>query len=162
MNTIQSYLSFEIGNEHFAANVSCVHNIIEYTKITFVPMMPAYMLGVINLRGRVLPVMDARLKFGISDTTITTRTCILVMEVCIGGTSVFMGTLVDAVAEVLEISDDEIRNSPGMNANMRNEFISGFYYHGEKYLMILDMDKVYAADEVLSLQDIPKVIPVSG
>ena len=78
MENIKSYLSFKIGSEYYAANVSNVQNIIEYSDITKVPEMPKYMLGVINLRGQVLPVIDSRIKFGIENTEITTNTCILV------------------------------------------------------------------------------------
>jgi purine-binding chemotaxis protein CheW len=151
MENINSYLSFKIGGEYYAANVKYVHNIIEHTSITKVPDMPTYMLGVINLRGQVLPVIDSRLKFGIENTEITTNTCILVIEVEIEGSQVFVGALVDAVAEVLEIDIEAIKDTPSIGSTIRNEFISGVYHDGDKFTMILEMNKVFASDEIIEL-----------
>lgn len=149
MNTIQSYLSFKIGAEYYAANVSYVHNIIEHTEITPVPEMPPYMLGVINLRGQVLPVIDSRLKFGITATDITTNTCILVLEVLIENESVFVGALVDAVAEVLEIDDAEIKDTPSIGTTIKSQFINGIYHNGEDFIMILNMNRVFSSEEFI-------------
>jgi len=151
MDNIKSYLSFKIGSEYYAANVSYVHNIIEYTDITKIPDMPVYMLGVINLRGQVLPVIDSRIKFGISNTEITTSTCILVMEVQLEDKQVFVGTLVDGVNEVLEISDEDIKESPSIGTTIRNDFISGVYHDDEKFIMLLEMNKILASDELIGI-----------
>lgn len=149
-----SYLSFKIGAEYYAASVNYVHNIIEHTDITKVPEMPKYMLGVINLRGQVLPVIDSRIKFGISDTSITSNTCILVMEVNIEGSQTFVGALVDAVAEVIEIDTAEIKEAPSIGTTVRNDFIAGVYHDEEKFIMILEMDKVFASSEIINIQEI--------
>ena len=154
MENIKSYLSFKIGGEYYAANVSNVQNIIEYSEITKVPEMPKYMLGVINLRGQVLPVIDSRIKFVIENTEITTNTCILVMDVQIENEEVFVGALVDAVAEVLEIDDTEIKETPRIGTTIKNEYITGIYHDGEKFIMILEMNKVFANDEIINMQDL--------
>ncbi len=156
MTNIKSYLSFKIGSEYYAANVSNVQNIIEYSEITKVPEMPKYMLGVINLRGQVLPVIDSRIKFGIENTEITTNTCILVMEVQIENEEVFVGALVDGVAEVLEIEDTEVKETPSIGTTIKNEYITGVYHDGEKFIMILEMNKVFASDEIINMQEIAK------
>lgn len=153
MENINSYLSFKIGSEFYAANVSYVHNIIEYTDITKVPEMPAYMLGVINLRGQVLPVIDARIKFGLTNTEITSNSCILVMEVDVEGSQVFIGALVDAVAEVLEISESEIKDPPSIGTTIKSQYISGVYHDENKFIMILEMNKILASDEIINMNE---------
>ena len=100
--TLNSYLSFKLGDEIFASNVSKVLNILEMMKITKVPKAPTYMKGVINLRGTVLPVVDTRLKFGMLPIELTTNTCILVLDVKVDEESVHIGAIVDSVQEVLE------------------------------------------------------------
>jgi purine-binding chemotaxis protein CheW len=150
-DTINSYLSFKIGSEYYAANVSFVQNIIEFTEITKVPEMPVFMLGVINLRGQVLPVIDTRIKFGLSYSETTTNTCILVMEVTVDEKHIMVGALVDAVAEVLEISEDDINETPSIGTTIRNKYISGVYHDKEKFIMILDMNQILASDELLNL-----------
>ncbi|MGE4288286.1 MAG: chemotaxis protein CheW [Salinivirgaceae bacterium] len=151
---INSYLSFSIGTEFFAANVSNVRNIIEYTQITKVPKMPEYMLGVINLRGQVLPVVDSGIKFGMEARTITTNTCILDVEVEIDNKPAFIGLLVDSVAEVMEVDEAQIKESPQIGSSVRNKFITGVIPKDEKFIMILDMNQVFASNEVLNLSAI--------
>ena len=101
--SINSYLTFQLAGEFFALNVSRVINILEMCKITEVPKMPDYVKGVINLRGEVLPVIDTRLKFGMSEIEITKSTCILVLDVVVNNDSIKIGSLVDTVSEVIEI-----------------------------------------------------------
>lgn len=153
MEQLKSYLKFKIGEEQFAANASFVHNIIEVPKITEVPEMPEFMLGVINLRGNVLPVIDARIKFGVSNTEITSNTCIIVMEITIEKKQVFIGTLVDAVAEVIEIEPDEIKAPPSIGVSGQNEYITGVFQNHDKFTMILDMNKVLSSRELISVKN---------
>lgn len=151
---LNSYLSFKLGEEIFAANVSKVLNILEMTKITQVPKSPPYMKGVINLRGTVLPVVDTRLKFGMSATEFTPNTCILVMEVEVDGEALQVGGLVDSVQEVLEIDLKEILPSPNIGSRYRSEFINGMYkLNDDHFIMLLDMDKVFSSDEALFLRE---------
>ena len=146
---LKSYLSFKLGEEIFAANVSKVLNILEMTKITKVPQAPAYMQGVINLRGTVLPVVDTRIKFGLSATEFTPNTCILVLEVIVENEHLHIGALVDAVQEVLEIEDEELLAPPTLGNRYRSEFINGMYkLTDEQFIMMLDMDRVFSVDDV--------------
>ena len=154
LSTLTSYLSFKLGEETFAANVSKVLNILEMTKITKVPKAPEYMKGVINLRGTVLPLVDTRIKFGLSATEFTVNTCILVLDIQVGDDNVQVGALVDAVQEVLEIEPQQILPPPNIGSKYHSSFISGMYKaNDEQFIMILDMDKVFSTEEILNVQE---------
>lgn len=154
LSTLTSYLSFKLGEETFAANVSKVLNILEMTKITKVPKAPEYMKGVINLRGTVLPLVDTRIKFGLSATEFTVNTCILVLDIEVGEENIQVGALVDAVQEVLEIEPQQILPPPNIGSKYHSQFILGMYKASEdQFIMILDMDKVFSADEIMELND---------
>ena len=150
---VNSFLSFNLGEEEFATHVGKVLNILEMTKITEVPKSPDYMKGVINLRGTVLPVVDTRIKFGMTPTEYTTNTCIVVMEVNIDGEEVQVGALVDSVQAVLEISDKQIQPPPGIGSKYKSDFIYGMAKNEEQFIMLLDMDKVFSADEVMLVKE---------
>ncbi len=152
LEKINSYLTFKLGEEEFAAHVSKVLSIMEMVKITKVPRSPEYMQGVINLRGQVLPVVDTRIKFGMSPTEFTANTCIVVMEVEVNGEYVQVGTLVDSVQEVLEITEDQIQPPPSIGSNYKSEFIYGMAKVNENFIMMLDMDKVFSAEEMMNVQ----------
>ncbi|MBN1596954.1 MAG: chemotaxis protein CheW [Bacteroidales bacterium] len=157
-NQINSFLSFRIGSEVFAANVRNVLNILEMTKITKVPKASSYMKGVINLRGNVLPIIDSRLKFGLEETEYTTNTCIIVLELHIGNDPITVGAIVDSVNEVLEIDDDNILPPPGIGTNFRSDFLKGMAKKDEGFIMLLDVEKVFATDEVVDIQNITEEI----
>lgn len=148
-----SFLSFLIGEEEFAVHVGNVLNILEMTKITEVPKTPDYMKGVINLRGTVLPVIDTRIKFGLPVTQYTSNTCIVVMELNIEGDGVKIGALVDSVHAVLEINESEIQPSPNIGSKYKSEFIYGMINIDEKFIMLLDMEKVFSSNEIISLKE---------
>ncbi|MBU8891911.1 MAG: chemotaxis protein CheW [Bacteroidales bacterium] len=150
---INSYLSFNLGEEEFAVNVSKVLNILEMLKITEVPKAPEYMKGVINLRGTVLPVVDTRVKFGMTPTEYTSNTCIVVMEIEMDNDTVQVGTLVDSVQAVLELEDSQILPPPNIGTNFKSEFIYGMVKVDEKFIMLLDMEKVFSVDEISSVKE---------
>ncbi len=149
-----SYLSFKLGEELFSAHVSKVLNILEMTKITKVPKAPEYMLGVINLRGSVLPLVDTRIKFGIPVTEFTAETCIIVLEVELNGDSVQVGAVVDSVQEVLEVEKEKILPPPDIGSKYKSEFIKGIMKINEEFIMLLDMDKVFAVEEKITIKQI--------
>lgn len=151
--SLNSYLTFKLGDEFFAAHVGNVLNILEMVKITEVPKSPDYMKGVINLRGNVLPVVDTRVKFGMSPTKFTKHTCILVLSVEIEGESVDVGGLVDSVQEVIEVENEQIQASPSIGSKYRSEFIKGMLKHDEQFIMLLDMNKVFSTDDVILLKE---------
>lgn len=150
---INSYLSFKLGDDEFAAHVGKVLNILELVKITPVPKSPEYMKGVINLRGAVLPIIDTRMKFGMSPTQFTQNTCIVVMEILMEKDTIQLGALVDSVLSVVEIEEDQIQPPPSLGSKYKSEFILGVAKVEEKFIMILDMDKVFSSDELILVMD---------
>lgn len=147
-----SYLTFRLGDEEYAAHVSKVLNILEMTKITKVPKAPEYMKGVINLRGMVLPVIDTRIKFGMPETEYTDKTCVVVMDLDLNGELVHVGTLVDEVVAVLEIEEGQIGPPPSIGNTYQSDFISGVARVEENFIMILDMIKIFSTMEITSLK----------
>lgn len=150
--TINSYLSFKLNDEVFAANVGKVLEILELTKITKVPKAPEYMRGVINLRGSVLPVVDTRVKFGLPVIPDTVNTCIIVLNIQIDNEDLTVGALVDAVQEVLELSPDMISESPNIGSKYRSEFIQGMGKVDGDFIMVLDIDQVFSLDELFNIK----------
>ena len=154
ISNVNSYLTFKLGEEIFAANVSKVLNILEMTKITKVPKAPAYMKGVINLRGSVLPLIDTRIKFGMTETQFTTNTCILVLDIIINNESVRIGALVDAVQEVLEIDDKQVQPPPNIGSKYKSDFIEGMVKVGEEFIMILNVEQIFSTDDIINLKEV--------
>jgi len=152
----KSYLTFKIKDEIYAANVAKVTNILEMTKITEVPKAPDYMKGVINLRGTVLPLVDTNKKFGYGETVQTTNTCILVLELSFNTDIIQVGAIVDAVQEVIEIEENQIKDPPTIGDTYNTEFITGMVEKGEDFIMLLDMEKVFTTDELVYLKNAEK------
>ncbi|HPX05811.1 MAG TPA: chemotaxis protein CheW [Tenuifilaceae bacterium] len=152
LSRINSYLSFKLGEEEFAAHVGKVLNILEMTKITEVPKAPEYMKGVINLRGTVLPVIDTRIKFGMSPTVYTTNTCIIVLDIEMDGESIHVGALVDSVQAVLELDENTLLPAPSIGSKYKSEFIEGVANIDDRFIMILNMDSVFSSDELSSMK----------
>ena len=150
---INSYLTFKLNDELFAANVAKVLNILEMTKITEVPKAPGYMKGVINLRGTVLPVVDTKIKFDMGITKFTNNTCILVLDIEMDNESVHVGAIVDSVQEVLEFDEKQIQPPPSIGSKYRSEFIEGMVKYNDDFIMILNMDLVFSLDELAVLKE---------
>ncbi|MDH5381404.1 MAG: chemotaxis protein CheW [Cyclobacteriaceae bacterium] len=152
----QSYLTLRLADERFAVNVLKVIEILEIPRITAVPKSPNHLIGVINLRGNVLPVIDSRIKFGMEKTQQTVDTCIVVMNQEIEGEETVLGAMVDAVDEVLDIFDDQIKISPNMGKQYNPEFIEGIAKVNDDFVMILNIGKVFSADEATTLKTVKK------
>ncbi|MBN1118990.1 MAG: purine-binding chemotaxis protein CheW [Bacteroidales bacterium] len=153
---IISYLTFNLGKEHFALNVGQVVNILEMQKITSIPKAPDYLKGVINLRGEVLPVIDTNLKLGFGNTLTTTSTCILVIETIIDNSQLKFGIMADAVQEVLEFEEDMILPPPSIGKNFETEIISGVVEQQEKFIMILNIDQLLHTNELMDINQLKK------
>ncbi|MBN2487211.1 MAG: purine-binding chemotaxis protein CheW [Bacteroidales bacterium] len=151
-NKAGSYLSFKIGDEVFAVHVNDVLNILEMTKITSIPKAPKYLKGVINLRGIVLPVVDARLKFNMEEKEYTTNTCIIVMDLEWNNELVHVGFIVDQVLEVLDLDNKQIEAAPSLGTSYKSEFITGMASVNNEFVMLLDMGKIFSLDEMGMLQ----------
>ena len=147
------FLSFALGDEVFAVNVLQVKEILDVINITRVPQMPDYMLGVINLRGSVVPVVDLRCKFGMAKRPLNQESCIVVLEVDFDGERVVIGALTDAVREVLDLAADQIEPPPRMGMKLKSEFIRGMGKQGETFIIILDIDKIFSCDELCVMQE---------
>ena len=142
------YLTFTLGDEVFAIDVSEVREILEFSSITKVPQTPDFMRGVINLRGSVVPVIDLRLNFGMSCTEQTVNTCIIVVEVNLAGEQVVLGALADSVQEVVDMEPDNIEPAPHLGTKLNTEFIKGMGKIGNEFVMILDIDKVFSSEDI--------------
>jgi purine-binding chemotaxis protein CheW len=157
ISEINSYLTFKLGKESFAINVGSVLSILEVDRITEVPKAPNYMKGVINLRGTVLPVVDTRVKFGMTPVEVTNSTCILVLDVKVDGEAVKVGAMVDSVEEVIELNEEDIQPPPNIGSKYKSEFIYGMAKSNDDFIMLLDMDKVFSTDEIIDLKEnLPK------
>lgn len=150
----QSYLTFRLDEETFAASVAQVIEILELSKITKVPRSPHFMRGVINLRGNVLPVIDARLKFGLEKATDTVNTCIMVLNIDIEGQNLTIGALVDSVQEVIEIDHSSIQAPPSIGSKYKTEFIEGMIKMDDQFIMLLNLSKVFSSEELLAVQEV--------
>lgn len=152
ISDVHSYLSFQLGEELFAAPVEKVLEIQELIRITQVPHAPSYMRGIINLRGNALPVIDTRMKFGIPPTPDTVNTCIIILSVQNDHDTLILGALVDAVHEVLEINQNEIKSAPTLGNRYKSEFIKGLIHLKEQFIMLLDIDCVFSSEEIMAVQ----------
>jgi purine-binding chemotaxis protein CheW len=148
----QQYLTFTVTGESFGIAIASIKEIIEYRTPTEVPMMPGYMRGIINLRGRVLPVIDLAARFGRSKLAETRRTCIVILEVREKDEQHDIGVMVDAVSAVVEIADADVEPAPSFGANLRTDFISGMGKIGEGFVILLDIGKVLSLEELASLE----------
>lgn len=145
------YLTFMLGGEAFAIGILAIKEIIEYGGLTTVPMMPECIRGVINLRGAVVPVMDLAARFGRPATTVTKRTCIVIVEIEAAGEQQVVGVMVDAVNAVLEIPASEIEPAPSFGAKIRTDFIKGMGKVNGKFVILLDVDNVLSPEELGAL-----------
>jgi len=142
------YLTFKLGEETFALDVAEVREILDFTSVTKVPRTPAFMRGVINLRGSVVPVMDLRLKFGMSATLQTVNSCIIVVEMTMEGDSIVIGVLADAVQEVIDLEPEQIEPPPRIGTKLNTEFILGMGKHNGAFMMILDIDRIFESADL--------------
>jgi len=145
---LDQYLSFTIGDEIYALDIMKVREVLLYSKITKVPCTPDYMLGVINLRGSIVPVIDVGLKFGMMNNQKITRKCIIIIEVIIEKEELVIGALVDAVQEVFELESSLIEPPPKFATTLHADFITGMGKYDDKLIIILDINKMFSSDEM--------------
>jgi purine-binding chemotaxis protein CheW len=146
------YLTFKLAEEVFALDVGRAREILEFTTITKVPRMPAFMRGVINLRGGVVPVIDLRLNFGMECTKQTVNTCVIVAEVNLDNEVIVLGVLADSVQEVVEMEPDHIEPAPHIGAKLNTDFIKGMGKIDNEFVMILDIDRVFSSEDLASVK----------
>ena len=148
------YLTFLIGKEEFGVGVLKVREIMGIQEITEVPQTPPYLKGVINLRGKVIPVIDLRLKFGLSAIDYTQRTCIIVVQVNSGATLLQMGIVVDAVSEVITLALGDIEDTPDFGASIATNYILGMAKIKDKVKILLDINEVLSSHEIRGLESV--------
>jgi purine-binding chemotaxis protein CheW len=144
--TAGKYLTFVLDKEDYAVSVLKVREIIKIMDITSVPQLPPYVKGVINLRGRVVPVVDLRLKFGLPGKDYSERTCIIVVEVTVRNRAVMMGVVVDSVSDVLNISVDDLAESPDFDGSKESGWVEALAKVKGRVKILLNLDKLLGAD----------------
>ncbi|MBF0516478.1 MAG: chemotaxis protein CheW [Nitrospirae bacterium] len=147
------YLTFKLEEEVFALDISKVREVLEFSTVTKVPRTPEFMRGVINLRGSVVPVVDLRLKFGMTRTEKTVNTCVIIVEVSFEQESMVLGALADSVQEVIELEPEKIEPAPAIGMQLRTDFIKGMGKRDEEFIIILDIDKIFTAEELAFAQE---------
>jgi purine-binding chemotaxis protein CheW len=153
------YLSFRLGDETYALGILGVKEIIEYGGLTAVPMMPSFVRGVLNLRGRVVPVIDLSLRFARQPTVPSRRTCIVIVEVMVSENRQDLGVMVDAVNQVIEILPADIAPSPAFGTNIRTEFIEGMGKVDGKFVIVLNVEKVFSIEEMALIGPMHEALP---
>jgi purine-binding chemotaxis protein CheW len=141
------YITFKLGDEFFAINVTQVREILELSQITKVPTAPHYMRGVVNVRGKAIPVADLRSKFGLPRAADTVQTRIIVMEIEIEGDVAVVGGIADSVHEVIELEANQIAPAPQIAMRWRSELIKGMARRGDEFLILLDIQTVFSLED---------------
>lgn len=147
------HLTFPLGKESYGIPILQVREIIEMMEITEVPKTPEHIKGVINLRGKIIPIMDLRLKFNMETVDYTERTCIIVVEVNINEIKRPMGIVVDTVSEVVSIKEDDIEAALDYGAKADGDFLTGMGKIKDKVIMLLNVEKVLNSEEMISILD---------
>jgi len=146
------FLTFMLGEDQYAVGILHIKEIIEYGSLATVPMMPDCVRGVINLRGAVVPVMDLSARFGRAPSSISKRSCIVIVEVAGDGEcKQVMGMLVDAVNAVVEIAAGDIEPAPSFGTRIRPDFIAGIGKHNGKFVILLDIERVLSSEEIVEM-----------
>ncbi len=143
------YLTFFLAGEEYAIGILQVKEILEYDTLTKVPQTPPSIRGVINLRGSVVPVVDLAAKFGLPPSLVTKRTCIIIVEADLEGTRTVMGVLADAVSQVMDLAPEDIEAPPVFGTRVRVDYLQGMGKVGKKFVLLLDVDHVLAAAELV-------------
>ena len=146
------YLTFILKEESYGIGILKVKEIIGMMPITSVPRTPDFVKGIVNLRGKVIPVLDLRLRFGMAPMDYTDRTCIIVVELDKDGETIMVGIVVDAVSEVLNIKEEEIEETPAFGARIETSYIMGMAKVDKGVKILLDIDRVLSGDEVNALK----------
>lgn len=146
------YLSFNLGESLFAVDVRQAKEILDYRRTTRVPQTPDYMLGVINLRGAVVPVIDLRRKLGLPTREVSQDTCIVVLEIACDEEVLTVGVVTDSVQEVLGLSADEIEPPPRIGSGLNIDYIRGMGKKEDNFIILLDADRIFSSDEIVLLQ----------
>lgn len=142
------YLTFKLDGEVFATDIRMIREVLEHTQVTPVPHSDDSMQGVINLRGKAIPVVDMRLQFGVEAAEVTVDTCIVIIEVNIKGKSTVLGALVDSVMEVIDLKPEQMEPAPGYGSRVNNDFMQAIGKLDDRFVIVLDMNKVFSSEQI--------------
>ncbi len=148
------YLTFSMAGEEYGIGILKIKEIIGMMAITSIPQTPGFVKGVINLRGKVIPVIDLRLRFGIEAIDYTERTCIIVVEITGESGTVQIGIVVDSVSEVMTIKGDDVEDTPTFGVSLNTEYVLGMAKMEDGVKILLDIDKVLSADEITAIKNV--------
>ncbi len=148
VHEVTQYLTFTLNQEVFALEIAKVREVLEFTAVTKVPRTPGFLRGVINLRGNVVPVVDLKSKFGMGQTERTVNTCVVITEVTVDGESTVIGALADSVREVIDLDPAQVEPPPRIGTRLDTAFIRGMGKRDDEFLILLDVDKVFSAEEL--------------
>ena len=146
------YLTFRLGDELFALDIAMVREVLDVAAITRIPRMPGFMLGVINLRGNAVPVVDLRRTFGLERTEQTVNTCIIIAEIAMDGEATVLGALADSVREVIELHADGIEPAPRIGTKLNTDFIKGMGHRDGRFIVVLDIERVFSSEGMAPMQ----------
>ncbi len=152
--TTGQYLTFKLADEVFATEIENVREVLEFTSITKVPQTPKMMIGVINLRSKVVPVIDLRLKFGMEKGNKTVDTCIIIIEIRIDDDLTVIGALVDSVSEVMDQNSADIQPPPKIGTQLNTEYIEGMGKQGDHFVIILNVERIFSMEELSAVQGV--------
>ena len=141
------YLTFQVADAEYGVGILKVREIIEYDTVTRVPHAPVAVRGVLNLRGAVVPVVDLAVKFGLPASTVTKRSCVIVVECILDGEETVMGVLADAVSQVVDLAPTDIEPAPAFGARVRVEFLQGMGKLGGRFVLLLDLDRLLSSQD---------------
>lgn len=158
----QQYLTFFLADEEYAVSIQKVKEIIEYTTVTKVPKVPRWIRGVINLRGNVVPVVDLALRFSLEERPVTKTSCIVIVEIQQETESTVMGVVADAVNQVIELNAEDIEEPPAFGTHVRLEYLAGMGKLGKKFALILNIDHVLSATELLTVSGLQTELVDAG
>jgi len=148
-------LTFLLAGDSYAVGILRVREIIEYDAVTRVPNVPASIRGVINLRGAVVPVVDLAVRFGLGESRLTKRSCVIIVEVDVNGDRLVMGLMADAVSQVIDLPPGDIEPPPDFGTRVRADFLKGLGKIGKNFVLILDIDRVLSNEEVHAAVEAP-------
>ena len=154
------YLTFHLAGEEYAVAILKVKEIIEYGTLTKVPQTHPSVRGVINLRGNVVPVVDLAIKFGMPQSPLTNRTCIVIVEIDLDGDQSVMGIIADSVSQVIDLASSEILAPPAFGTRIKVDFLDGMGKSGNNFVLILDIEKVLSSEELESTAALTHAQPV--
>lgn len=146
------HLTFTLGSDEYALDIGQVREVLDYTAVTKVPRMPEFMRGIINVRGSAVPVVDLRLKLDMSKSEKTVNSYVIISEVAVDGETAIIGLLADSVQEVLDLETEHIEPAPKIGARLNTEFISGMGKREGKFVIILDINKVFSTEDLSVVQ----------